>query len=155
MASLPLAAGLTAAPALAAKSGIKVKASPAISDAEAMERLRDPVTRARVRALVAGSSRPRLSTSSTLALLFPVAGARPGQSLIAGTPGGQTGMGASSPSSAKAGRETIRTSATSKVRTFKGISARSGKGPRLPPRAQVGRYGLGSIRPAVNLSREA
>ena len=57
MTGLPLAAGLTAAPALAAKSGAKAKtkASPAISDAEAMERLRDPATRARVRARVAGS----------------------------------------------------------------------------------------------------
>jgi hypothetical protein len=54
MAGLPLAAGLAAAPALAAAAK-PAKASPAISDAEAMARLADPATRARVRARVAGS----------------------------------------------------------------------------------------------------
>lgn len=52
MAGLPLVAGLAASPALA--TGTKVT-SPAISDAEAMERLADPATRAKVRARVAGS----------------------------------------------------------------------------------------------------
>lgn len=52
MAGLPLAAGIAAASATAAKPG---QASSAMSDAEAMARLADPATRARVRARVAGS----------------------------------------------------------------------------------------------------
>lgn len=55
LSALPVATGLAAIPALAAAKSAASTPSPVLSDAEAMDRLRDPATRARVRARVAGS----------------------------------------------------------------------------------------------------